>query len=120
DYTGTSYGNLADNVRTFNNWFDRSAFSTPASNIGRFGRVGPGSLIGPGTQVFSAKVQKKCYATERIYVQLEGSATNLLNHTNFGLPGKNLSASSFGRITTTQSAEGAGARQLQVGVRLAF
>jgi len=62
----------------------------------------------------------KFYIRERLYLQLEGSATNVLNRTNFGLPAQNLSASSFGRITSTQSAEGAGARQLQVGVRLSF
>jgi len=120
DYVGTSYGNLPSDQRSITNWFDRNQFRTPASNVGRFGNVGPGSLIGPGTSLFSAKVQKKFYIRERLYLQLEGSATNLLNHTNFGLPAQNLSASSFGRITTTQSAEGAGARQLQVGVRLNF
>ena len=57
---------------------------------------------------------------ERAYLQLEGAAMNLFNHTNFGLPARNLSASTFGRITNTQSAEGAGARNLQVGVRVSF
>lgn len=120
DYTGTSYGNLPSEQRTIAAWFNRSAFSTPASNIGRFGMVGPGQLIGPGTNVFSAKLQKRFYVRERTYFQLEGAATNLLNHTNFGLPARNLSSSAFGRITTTQSAEGAGARTLQVGLRLSF
>ena len=120
DYTGTSYGNLPEDRRTITNYFDRTAFSTPASNIGRFGYAGPGSLIGPGTQVFSTKVQKKFYVREKIYFQLEGAATNLLNRANFGLPAQNLSASSFGRITTTQQAEGAGARTLQLGLRLNF
>ncbi len=120
DYTGTSYGNLPDSQRTIFNWFDRSAFVRPPSNIGRFGNVGPGQLIGPGTQVFSSKLQKKFYFGERVYFQLEGAATNLLNRANFGLPARNISASNFGRITTTQVAEGAGARSLQVGLRLTF
>jgi len=120
DYTGTSYGNLPEDRRTITNYFDRSAFVTPASNIGRFGYAGPGSLIGPGTQVFSTKVQKKFYVREKIYFQLEGAATNLLNRANFGLPAQNLSSSTFGRITTTQQAEGAGARTLQLGLRLNF
>jgi hypothetical protein len=120
DYTGTSYGNIPSDQRTINNWFDKSAFTTPANNIGRFGLVGPGKLLGPGTSVFSAKLQKKFYVREKTYLQLEGSATNLLNHTNFGLPARNLSSSTFGRITTTQSAEGAGSRNLQVGLRVNF
>ena len=120
DYTGTSYGNLPSDKRSIFNWFDKSAFTTPASNIGRFGNVGPGQLIGPGTVVFDSKLQKRFYVREKIYFQLEGSATNLFNHPNFGLPARNLSSSSFGRITTTQGAEGAGARSLQVGLRLTF
>ena len=106
--------------RTINNWFDRTAFVTPKSNIGRFGMAGPGQLIGPNTRVFSAKLQKRFHVTEKTYLQVEGSATNLFNHTNFGLPARNLSSSTFGRITTTQSAEGAGPRNLQVGVRVNF
>jgi hypothetical protein len=120
DYTGTNYGNLPDGQRTINTWFDRSAFVTPRSNIGRFGMAGPGQLIGPQTRVFSAKLQKRFHLRESSYFQIEGAATNLFNHTNFGLPARNLSASTFGRITTTQSAEGAGPRNLQVGLRINF
>ena len=120
DYAGSSYGNIASGQRTIDNWFDKSAFTTPKSNIGRFGLVGPGQLIGPGTRVFSAKLQKKFYVREKLYFQLEGSAANLFNHTNFGLPARNLSSSTFGRITTTQAAEGAGPRNLQVGLRVNF
>ncbi len=120
DYTGASYGNLPDDQRTINNWFDKSAFVTPRSNIGRFGMAGPGQLIGPHTRIFSAKLQKKFFVREKTYFQLEGSATNLLNHTNFGLPARNLSSSTFGRITSTQGAEGAGPRTLQVGLRMNF
>jgi hypothetical protein len=120
DYLGTSYGNLPSEQRTIFNWFDKGQFTTPKSNIGRFGLVGPGQLIGPGTEVFSAKLQKKFFIREKTNFQLEGSATNLLNHPNFGLPARNLSSSTFGRITTTQSAEGAGSRTLQVGLRINF
>jgi hypothetical protein len=120
DYTGTSYGNLPEDQRTITAWFDRSAFRTPPSNIGRFGLAGPGQLIGPQTRVFSAKLQKRFDLGEKTYVQLEGSAANLFNHTNFGLPARNLSSSTFGRITSTQSAEGAGPRNLQVGLRINF
>ena len=40
DYAGTSYGNLPSEQRTIFNWFDRAAFVTPNSNIGRFGMTG--------------------------------------------------------------------------------
>ena len=77
-------------------------------------------MIGPNTRVFSAKLQKRFFIREKSYFQVEGSATNLFNHTNFGLPARNLSSSTFGRITSTQSAEGAGPRNLQVGLRVNF
>ncbi|MBC7926572.1 MAG: TonB-dependent receptor [Bryobacteraceae bacterium] len=120
DYTGTSYGNRPSDERTVDSWFDRSAFAIPASNIGRFGNVGPGQLVGPGTQNFSAKVQKRFAFTESTYLQLEGSFANLFNHANFEIPGLNVSNTNFGRITATQGVENGGSRSIQVGLRLAF
>ena len=43
---------------------------TPQGNIGRFGNVGPGQLVGPGTKVFSAKLQKKFHVREQTYFQV--------------------------------------------------
>ena len=120
DYTGQGDGNLPPESRDVNRWFDRNAFTFPANNIGRFGYVGPGALVGPGTAVVSAKLQKRFYYKERAYLQLEGAATNLMNHPNLGVPGLNINASSFGVITSTQGQEGSGSRQLQVGLRIAF
>ncbi|MBC8164669.1 MAG: TonB-dependent receptor [Bryobacteraceae bacterium] len=120
DYTGTTYGNLDKEKRTVDAWFDRSAFSIPASNIGRFGLVGPGQLIGPSTANFSAKLQKKFMITERVYMQLEGSFSNVLNHANFAAPILVVSNANFGRVTSTQGAENGGSRNIQVGLRLQF
>ncbi|MCA2966202.1 MAG: TonB-dependent receptor [Acidobacteriaceae bacterium] len=130
DYTGTSYGNLASGVRTVDRWFDGAAFSVPGrvngvnlpnnGAIGRFGYVGPGSLVGPRTAVLSAKIQKQIAITERVFIQLEGAASNLGNTPNFGNPQLNITNAQFGRITATQGQENAGARSLQVGLRLGF
>ena len=126
DYTGQSYGNLASDQRTVTAFWDRSAFSIPGLGlpnngaIGRFGYVGPGSLVGPSTQTFSLKMQKRFAVTERVFVQLEGSAANLTNTPNFGTPNRNVSQPQFGRITSTQGVENAGARNLQVGLRVGF
>ncbi len=130
DYAGTSYGNLDSGARTVDKWFDGSAFTVPGrvngvnlpnnGAIGRFGYVGPGSLVGPGTAVLSAKIQKKFSLTERVYALLEGSASNLGNTPNFGNPQLNITNAQFGRITSTQGVENAGSRSLQVGVRLGF
>jgi hypothetical protein len=121
DYTGTSYGNLPSSQRSITGWIDRSAFVTPASNIGRFGLASPNMLVAPGTQLVSAKLMKRFFVTEKMFFQIEGSAQNLMNHANFSFPAATLtSAANFGRITATQSAEGAGSRQLQVGMRFSF
>src|SRR5262249_44523490 len=58
DYAGTSYGNLASDKRNVDVWFDRAAFVIPQNNIGRFGFVGPGALVGPRTSTLSLKMQK--------------------------------------------------------------
>lgn len=120
DFTGTSYGNFESDQRSVDAWFDRNAFSIPASNIGRFGLAGPGQLVGPGTANFSAKLQKKIVITERAYFQLEGSFSNLFNHANFGVPALVVSNTNFGRVTSTQGAENGGSRNIQVGLRFRF
>ncbi len=120
DFTGAGNGNLEASSRSVTRWFDRTAFRIPASNIGRNGYVGAGMLVGPGTVNVSSKVQKRFFVTENAYFQLEGSAVNLMNHANFAAPGLNISASSFGVISSTQGQEGSGARQLQVSLRFTF
>jgi hypothetical protein len=117
-YTG-NYGNLSGG-QTVDQWFDRSAFSIPASNIGRFGYVGPGQLVGPGTQSFSLRITKRFELMERYKLQLEGLATNLTNTPNFGNPALNVSASSFGRVTSTLGVDNGGARTIQVGAKVQF
>ena len=57
---------------------------------------------------------------ERIHVKLNGSFTNIFDHTNYADPGLNLGSSSFGKITKAASAEFGGARTGQVGVRVEF
>ncbi len=114
------YGNKPTSARDIFGWFDGGAFTLPANNIGRFGLVGPGQLVGPGTQTVSAKMQKRFYFRESLYAQLEGSFTNLLNHANFGIPALTTTAANFGRITSTQGAEFGSGRTIQLGVRLVF
>jgi hypothetical protein len=126
DYTGTSHGNLPNDARTVAAWFDRSAFAIPGlglpnnGTIGRFGMVGPGSLVGPPANVLSMKLRKVFAITERYSVQLEGSAANITNTPNFDIPALNVNAPTFGRVTATQGVENGGARNLQVGARVVF
>jgi len=130
EYTSTSHGNLARDVRSVDRWFDSVAFTVPGrvngvtlpnnGAIGRFGYVGPGSLVGPNTSVLSMKMQKRFNFTERVYATLEGSAANLGNTPNFGNPQLNITNAQFGHITATQGQENAGSRSVQVGIRVGF
>ena len=117
-YSG-DYGNLSG-PKSVDQWFDRNAFVIPQSNIGRFGYVGPGQLVGPPTSSFSVRVVKKIDITERVRLQLEGLAVNLTNTANFANPQLQVNRSDFGRITSTLGVDNGGARSIQVGARLQF
>ncbi len=120
DYTGSSLGNLPEGRRSVFGWFDPAAFVRPPSNIGRFGLVGPGRLVGPGTSNLSANLRKQFRIREQWRLQADGAFSNLFNHPNYGIPALNISAANFGRITSTQGAEQGGSRSIQVGLRLIF
>lgn len=88
--------------------------------IGRFGNSQVGSVEGPGTVNLSAGLSKGFSITERMKLRMEGTFTNVLNHTNLGDPNLNLSTSSFGLITNTIGSDFGGARTGQVSARLEF
>ncbi|MDE3200127.1 MAG: carboxypeptidase regulatory-like domain-containing protein [Acidobacteriota bacterium] len=88
--------------------------------IGRFGNQGVGTVVGPGLFNLSAGLSKKFAITNRLNMKLEGTFTNVLNHTNLGDPNMNLSSSSFGFISRSISSDFGGARTGQVSARLEF
>jgi len=53
---------------------------------------------------FQNRDGKVVHFTERVVAKIEGSSTNLPNHTNLGDPRLNLTSSSFGKITAERSA----------------
>jgi hypothetical protein len=63
---------------------------------------------------------KSIAAWERLKVRLNGSFTNIFNHTNYADPILNLNSANFGKITSVASTEFGGARTDQVGVRIEF
>lgn len=112
-------GNLPN--PTADAWFDRGAFARPADNIGRFGNAAPGTLIGPGTRVFSMTVGKSVpfAGTSRLRVELAFS--NLFNVENLDIPANmNITSNAFGRITSTQTVDQAGPRTVQIALRYVF
>ena len=88
--------------------------------IGRFGNNRVGSVEGPGLVNLSAGLSKSFALTESIHMKLEGTFTNVLNHTNLGDPNMDLSSTSFGLISNSIGSDFGGARTGQVAARLEF
>ena len=134
DPSGTNFPNLQGSGRadvvsgvspyaspqTTSQWFNPAAFAVPANNIGRFGDEPVGYVNGPGTQAVSLSFFRTVNVTERMHLRVGISAANAFNHANYGNPGTTLNSSTFGTITTLQSAEGAGPRQVQLTGRITF
>ncbi len=101
-------------------YFNAAAFSIPGNDIGRFGDCGVGILQGPGTVTFSMSAGKSFHLTERFAVRYEAQFANLFNILNKADPNMNVSSSSFGQITSSQLAEQAGPRSIQMMLRVVF
>jgi hypothetical protein len=65
-------------------------------------------------------VSKSVALTERFRIKVEGTFTNILNHTNLGDPNTNLSSGSFGLVSSSIGSDFGGARTGQVSARLEF
>ncbi len=120
-----------------NDWFDLGAYTCPATPdwvpgtscligasptygapIGRFGNAGSALLVGPGTVNLNAGLSKYFSITERVRLKVEGSFTNILNHTNLSDPVLAIDNPSVGQITSARSADFGGNRTGQVGARI--
>jgi hypothetical protein len=149
DPSGTGYnilgalsgnGGRADTVpgvsryagQSINQWINPAAFADPCANacqsvngvttaIGRFGDATSGDINGPGTQVVALSLIKRFSITERIRAQIGMQVANAFNHANYNPPGNLIvGVPAFGQITSMQSAEGAGPRQIQLTGRFTF
>jgi hypothetical protein len=110
-------GNLAN--PTVNDYFNINAFNpVPAGPVGNC-RVG--SLVGPGTVAIAGGLSKTFALGERVRMRFESTFTNLPNHLNYAPPATDLSSpSTFGKITSVQTAENAGNRTGQMALRIEF
>jgi hypothetical protein len=109
-------------------FFNPAAFETTPANAGRFGNAGVGILQGPGTEAVSLGVAKVYKVGERMRIRFETTFTNVLNHANFAPPSvlqvasstAATSASGFGALSASQTAENAGNRTGQAALRIDF
>ena len=83
--------------------------------IGRFGNNGVGSVSGPGYVNLNAGLSKRFQIFEDLHLRVEGTFTDVLNHTNLADPNSNVTSNTFGYITSSL-----GARTGQVAARLEF
>jgi len=81
-------------------WIDISAFAVPA--LGTFGNCGTGIITAPGYTNVDASLSKRFKAGGARALELRAEAFNLLNHPNFGPPGRDINTpQTFGVITST-------------------
>jgi hypothetical protein len=105
---------------TVDRYWDVNAFVLPGNNIGRFGNGAVGTLIAPGTTVFSLNVGKNFRIVGTSRARFEIAVTNLFNIENLDVPNRTITSTSFGRITSTQAVDQAGPRTVQFSLRYTF
>jgi hypothetical protein len=100
---------------TVDRWFNTAAFQAVTS--GTFGNAERNSLRGPGWQSLDLSLSRRFNLSSRLAATFRWDVFNVFNHTNFGLPNRNISdAAVFGTITSL----GGDPRIMQLSVRLQF
>lgn len=98
---------------TIARWFNTDAFRQPAQFT--FGTSPRSGLRGPGYNNVDFSLLKDFKLTERWKTEFRGEFFNLLNHANFGLPGRTFGTPAFGVISSAREA-----RSIQLALRIAF
>jgi hypothetical protein len=101
-------------AKTLASYLNRAAFAQPA--LGTFGDHIRNSIRGPNFWTTNLALSKLVPFATAQSLELRVEAFNLLNHFNWGNPGTNFNAATFGRI---QSIAGE-PRILQFGIKYAF
>ena len=109
----TGDGNLPDDRRTLDRWFDITAFATPAQFT--FGNAGRGFLIAPGNFNLDAGIHRNFRITERFGLSYRLEMFNAFNHANFGTPNAAIGNPLAGQISGTGPA-----RIMQMALKLSF
>jgi hypothetical protein len=108
--------------KTLNNWLNPAAFAQPA--LGTLGNFKRNSVRAPGFRTLDVAISRLVPFGASRNLELRVETFNLLNTFNWGPPGLinadrthvNLSAGSFGRITTMAGAP----RIMQFGIKYGF
>ena len=105
-------------VGSVERWFDTNAF-TP---VARFGNLGRNVIIGPGFNNLDFSVLKNIKLDEKMRLQFRAEVFDLLNHANFGQPGRVVGSATFGQIINTRfpTGDSGSSRQLQFALKFLF
>jgi hypothetical protein len=106
--------------RSVTQWLNPNAYAIPANDRGYFGTASVGSVIGPGTDVFSMSLRKDFALRESAKFEFSAEAANVFNHRNYEPPNMQLDSGAFGQIPELQTAEGAGPRNLELAAKIIF
>ncbi|HEY6362230.1 MAG TPA: carboxypeptidase regulatory-like domain-containing protein [Vicinamibacterales bacterium] len=99
--------------RTVARWFNTAAFQNPAPFT--FGSSPRSVLRGPQLITTDLTVERAIRLSGPFRLDVRAEAYNLLNRTNFTIPGSTLGAADFGVMSTARPA-----RTIQLGARLSF
>jgi len=81
-------------------WLNIAAFQVPA--LGTFGNCGIGITDAPGYTNVDMSLAKRFKAGGARYLEIRAEAFNILNHPNFGPPGRDINTpNTFGIFTST-------------------
>jgi hypothetical protein len=99
-------------------WFESGAFTA----VPRFGSLGRNVIIGPGFSNVDFSALKNIQLKEDLRLQFRAEVFDLLNHANFGQPGRVVGSATFGQIFNTRfpTGDSGSSRQLQFAMNLMF
>lgn len=113
---GTQRANVSgpvDMPKTLAEWFDTSAFSSPAR--GTFGNSSRSIVRGPGFHNWDVSISKWFTLHENIRAQFRGEFFNIWNHTQWAGVNSSFGSAAFGQVTSARDP-----RITQLGLRLVF
>ena len=116
DKTGVT--NVPAGGRTIQNWYNPGAYKLPLP--GQFGHAGYGIVEGPNVNTVNLALFKSIPLIRESQLEIRGSFTNVLNHTNFGDPNMTITDTGAGQITSTTSNTFGGPRAGLVTATITF
>src|SRR5439155_23510591 len=90
-YGVDTYGN-----KTVSNYLSPAAFEAPA--LGKFGNVGSGSIVGPGTWQFDVALSGTFLVREGQRMEFRAEAFNVTNSSQITNPPTTLNSNTFGQV----------------------